>query len=71
MNMATIVHLAGKREVEVRESIKRTRIRKTKEVSLKRTTRRTSEQKRNSPEMSEVAEKARRTIAGSSPERKL
>jgi hypothetical protein len=71
MNMATIVHLAGKREVEVRESIKRTRIRKTKEVSLKRTTRRTSEQKRNSPEMSEVTEKARRTIAGSSPERKL
>jgi hypothetical protein len=55
-----------KREVEVRESIKRTRIRKTKEVSLKRTTRRTSEWKRNSLEMSEVARKARRIIAGSS-----
>jgi hypothetical protein len=40
-------------------------------VPVKRTTRRTSEWKRNSPKMSEVAEKARRTFVGNSSERKL
>jgi hypothetical protein len=54
-----------------KETVKRGWIRKKKSVPVKRTTRRTSESKRNSPEMSEVAGKARRTFAGSSPERKL
>jgi hypothetical protein len=38
---------------------------------MKRTTRRTSEWKRNSPKISDVAEKARRTFVGSSPEHRL
>jgi hypothetical protein len=58
---------AGKERC-IRETMNGRWIRENKDVPVKRTTRRTSEWKRNSPEMSEVAGKARRTIAGSSPQ---
>jgi hypothetical protein len=66
--------LAGKdhrKEIINEKTVKCSWIREKKDVPMKRTRRQTSEWKRNSPEMSEVAGKARRTIAGSSPEREL
>jgi hypothetical protein len=68
---AAIVHLAEKRKTGHGERLNGDGFAKKKDMPMKRTTRRTSERKRNSPEMSEAAGKARRTIAGSSPERKL
>jgi hypothetical protein len=61
----------AKKEEKFRETTNGRWIHEKKDVPVKRTTRRILEWKRNSPEMSKVAEKARRTFAKSSLESKL